>query len=109
MSDTYRHGCYSQEIATALTPMIKVVNPIVAIGTAKQGAPNEPVLCYSRQEYVTAFGYEGDYSKYTLDEVADVCFTLYNVAPVIFINVYDPTVHKDEETISGGGSDEPAP
>lgn len=102
MSDVYRHGVYSQEIATALTPMIKVVNPIVAIGTAKQGAPNEPVLCYSRQEYVTAFGYEGDYSKYTLDEVADVCFTLYNVAPVIFINVYDPTIHNkvvDEETV----------
>ena len=102
MSEVYRHGVYSQEIATALTPMIKVVNPIVAVGTAKQGAANEPVLCYSRQEYVTAFGYDGDYSKYTLDEVADVCFTLYNVAPVIFINVYDPSVHNkvvDEETV----------
>lgn len=89
MSDTYRHGIYTQEVPTALTPMVKVSQPIYVVGTAMSGAVNEPKLISSLSEYKAEFGYSGDYTHYTLDEAADVCFGLYNVSPIICVNVFD--------------------
>lgn len=101
--ETYRHGVYVSEVPTSLVPMISVASPTVAIGTApidtvedatKAAVPNTPVLCHTLKEFTEQFGWSDDFEKYTLCEVAYVHFQLFNVAPVVFINVYDPATHK---------------
>ena len=103
MSDTYKHGIYVEEVPTSLVPMISVAAPTVAVGTApidtvedttKRAAANTPVLCHTLKEFTEQFGWSDDFSKYTLCEVAYTHFQLFNVAPVVFVNVYDPTKHK---------------
>ena len=99
MSDTYRHGIYTQELDTAITPMISVASPLVAVGTApfhlaKNPAPsNTPVLCHTLAEFVEQFGWSEKWSQFTLCEVAYTAFQLYNTAPVIFINVLGGDTH----------------
>lgn len=112
MAETYFHGVRVNELDTALTPMIRVVQPIYAVGTAEKGPVNQPTLIYSKDEYVKTFGYGTAASlrnyTYTLDEVADVCFDLYGVSPVVMVNVFDP---EGKHSVSSGsdGDDEPAP
>jgi hypothetical protein len=43
---------------------------------------------------VENFGYSDDFAKYTLCQSMDACFRVFNVAPIILINVLDPAVHK---------------
>ena len=92
---TYRRGVYVEELPTSIIPPVETGTVIFAIGTAKQGAINQPKLIFTYDEYVNEFGYDGNYSNYTLDEVADIAFKYEKVAPVIFVNVFDPTVHID--------------
>lgn len=98
---TYRHGVYVSEVATALIPMRNVearlpvvigCAPVQTITEPGDRPINKPVLCYTYAEFVAAFGWSDD-SAYTLCEAAHIFFRLYAVAPVVFINVYDPTVH----------------
>lgn len=73
-------------VPTSLVPPVRVSNPVVAIGTSVNSVA-EPKLIFTFDEYETIFGYDGDYAKHTLDEVADAAFKLYKVSPVIFISV----------------------
>ncbi len=101
---SYKHGVYTQEQATSLVPMTETDSGlIVAFGTAPvhKGdvtAVNEPRLCYTLREAVAAFGYSDDWSKYTLCEVIRQHFTYYNMAPIVLVNVLDPTKHKKQIT-----------
>ncbi len=79
-------GVESFTIPTSLIPPVRVKNPVVAIGTSVNTVA-EPKLIFSFDEYVNKFGYDGDYTRHTLDEVADVAFKQYKVSPVIFISV----------------------
>lgn len=103
MSDTYKHGIYVEEVPTSLVPMISVAAPTVAVGTApidavedqtKAAPVNTPVLCHTLKEFTEQFGWSDDFAKYTLCEVAYTHFQLFNVAPVVFVNVYNPVTHK---------------
>ena len=102
MASGYLHGVYSREVPTEILPPRRVdTNVIVAFGTApvhtlKAGVKrpvNEPVLCYGYSEFVAAFGWSEDWKAYTLCEVADAVFAQYGMAPVVFVNVFDPAVH----------------
>ena len=108
----YRHGIYSQEIPTSLTPPVNIDGNsglTTAIGVAPShlaanpAKPNTPVLCYYYNEYVNQFGYSGNFDKYTLDEVASAQFVLFGVSPVVFINVFDPDKHYTEKTFTAAG------
>ena len=96
----YKHGVYTSEQATSLVPMIETDSGlIVAFGTAPvhltaAAAVNEPKLCYTYAEAVAAFGYSDDWDKYTLCEVIKEQFAYYNMAPIVLVNVLDPTKHK---------------
>ena len=79
-------GVESFTLPTSLVPPVAVSNPVVAIGTSVK-AVEKPKLIFTFDEYKNKFGYSGDYSKHTLDEVADVAFKLYKVSPVIFISI----------------------
>ena len=102
MASGYLHGVYTREVPTEILPPRRVdTNVVVAFGTApvhtlKAGMKrpvNEPVLCYSYSEFVAAFGWSDDWRAYTLCEVADAVFAQYGMAPVVFVNVFDPATH----------------
>ena len=108
----YRHGVYSQEIPTSLTPPVNIDGNsglVVAIGTAPShlatnpAKTNVPVLTYYYNEFVEQFGYSADFDKYTLCEVASSQFVLFGVSPVVFINVFDPTKHYTEKNFTAEG------
>ena len=90
----YKHGIYIGEQATSLVPMTETeAGLVVAFGTAPvhlASAPaeaNKPVLCYTLKEAVAALGYSDDWEKYTLCEAMKVHFALFNVAPIVLVNV----------------------
>jgi len=101
MSD-YKHGVYTSEVATSITAPVQVSAGLpVFIGRAPVNLTadpiayvNKPVLAYTYAEAVTALGYTDDFTNYELCEAMKVLFKLYAVAPIVFINVMDPTKHK---------------
>ena len=93
------HGIKTNEIATAIKPAITGANLPVIVGTAPVNLANDPkinkpVLLYTLAEVYEYFGYVKDIENYTLCEATKVFFELYGMAPVCFINVLDPEVHK---------------
>lgn len=102
------HGISIQELSTALTPPVEVEAPIVCVGSAaihlasKPARANEPILITSMTDYVEQFGWSGDFNSYTNEEAASAAFSLFNVAPVVFINVLDETKSTNgTKTLSG--------
>ncbi|KAA0257211.1 hypothetical protein FHQ18_11645 [Deferribacter autotrophicus] len=83
---SYFAGVRTFDIPTSLVPPVRVNNPVVAFGTSLNN-PIGPKLIFSFDEYEQVFGYDGDYTKHTLDEVADVAFKLYKVTPVVFVSI----------------------
>lgn len=113
MSNNYKHGVYIEELSTALQPMTQITTPPVVFGTApvhlaKEPAGLKPALCYSMAEFVTNFGWSDDFGAYTLCEAARVHFQLYNVAPVVFVNVLDAEKHGKESEATVEGVSNPA-
>lgn len=102
----YKHGIYGQEVATSLVPMTQTdAGLVVAFGTAPVHlaadpvAANTPVLCYTYAEAVKALGYSDDFEKYTLCEVMKSQFALFNMAPVVLVNVLDSGKHTKDNTV----------
>ncbi|WP_029542925.1 phage tail protein [Selenomonas sp. AB3002] len=98
---SYKHGIYTGEVATSLVPMTQTDSGlIIAFGTAPvhlasdPAAVNTPVLCYTYAEAVAAFGYSAEWDKYTLCEVMKTHFALFNMAPIVLVNVLDKDSHK---------------
>lgn len=110
----YRHGVYTSEVATSITPMITAATPTVAFGTApihlasEPAGANVPVLCYNLEEFVKQFGWSDDFDTYTLCEVAQVHFKLFNVSPVVFVNVLDAEKNSKTSTVTVEGVSTPA-
>lgn len=106
----YKHGVYNAEQATSLTTPIQGSAGLqVIFGTAPihlsknpAEAANTPKLCYSFAECQEAVGYSDNFKDFTLCQSIDACFRVFNVAPVILVNVLDPTkpahTTKNEET-----------
>ena len=73
----------------------------VVVGTAPvnllddpSSAVNVPILVSSRAEAKAKLGDSNDFAKYTLMQSVYASFRKFSVAPVVFINVLDPAVHK---------------
>lgn len=99
----YKHGVYSSEGPTSvIAPVTAAAGLKVVIGTAPINLAksieyvNKPLLAYTWEKTVEALGYSDDWGNYTLCEEMDASFRLYGVAPVVFINVLDPTKHKTD-------------
>lgn len=97
----YKHGVYGYEHTSIVPPARASASVPVVIGVApinqsqREKAPvNEPVLCYTYSEAVQAFGFSVDFKNYDISEFISSHFALFNVAPVVFINVLDPEKHK---------------
>jgi uncharacterized protein len=102
---SYKHGVSTSEVPTSvISPVVATAGLQVVVGTAPINLAetdeyvNKPLLAYTFDEAKKAMGYSDNWDDYTLCEVMDSAFRLYGVAPVVFINVLDPSTHKTVET-----------
>jgi uncharacterized protein len=97
----YQHGVYIQEQATSVIAPITADSAVqFIVGTAPvnllddpAGAVNVPILANSFADCVDQLGYSDTFSKFSLCESMDASFRVFNVAPLVFINVLNPAVH----------------
>ena len=107
----YFHGVYNTEQDTSLTvPVQGSAGLQVIFGVAPihlsadpTKAANTPKLCYSFKECQQAVGYCDDFAHFSLCQSIDACFRVFNVAPIILINVLDPA--KEEHTTKNEAED----
>lgn len=100
MSD--RHGLFIIEEATAVAVPVRGYSAVqVVIGTAPvnmlddpAGAVNTPIMATKAVEAMEHMGYCTDFRKYTLCQTMYVTSNVFQVAPVVYINVLDPKKHK---------------
>lgn len=98
---SYEHRVKTSEVPTQILPAVQVEAGVpVVFGTAPveslaEKPINDPQVIYSYSEFVSTFGWSDDWDKYTLCEFAYSHFALFGVAPVVFVNVYDPATHID--------------
>lgn len=97
----FKHGVFGGEVPTSvISPVEASAGLPVVFGTAPihlaetQEYVNKPVLAYNYGEAVKALGYSDDWEQYTLCEFIYSHYQLFNVSPVVFINILDPTKHK---------------
>ena len=96
------HGVKASEVPTSIVATVATDSGLpVVFGTAPvhltedpTAYVNKPVICYSWKEATQNLGYHPDWDKYTLCEAMYTEFKLYNVKPIVFVNVLDPTKHK---------------
>lgn len=101
-----KHGVYIQEQATALTaPITGTASTQVVIGTAPvhmvenpDEVVNVPVLANSAAEAMAALGFVPDFTKYTLCQTMYATNNIFQVSPVVYINVLDPGKHNKDMT-----------
>ncbi|ABO49746.1 conserved hypothetical protein [Desulforamulus reducens MI-1] len=99
----YKHGVYISEVPTSVIPPVQASAGLpVVVGTAPINLAedltyvNKPLLAYTYAEAVGGLGYSADWENFTLCEFMKSHFALFNVAPVVLINVLDPSVHKKD-------------
>ena len=54
---------------------------------------NVPILANSAAEAMAALGYVDDFENFTLCQTMYATNNLFQVSPVVYINVLDPSVH----------------
>lgn len=99
-----KHGIYAERSKEAAQSTPDATSGIpVYIGTApvhmaESPAVNTPVICYTAEDCIKNLGYHSDFEKFTLCQAMYMHFMREDleeaIAPVIFINVVDPSVHK---------------
>lgn len=108
MSD-YLHGIYGKIGPALMPPSNTSVRGIQAvIGTAPVhllGDPAKavmtPVLLGSLSDVYAKLGYSADTDKYTIMQAVHSTFEVFDVGPIIAVNVLDPTKHTAEKTSDG--------
>ena len=54
-------------------------------------AANVPLVCYSFQDCKRSVGYSDDFKRFTLCQSIDANFRIYGIAPIVLVNVLDPS------------------
>lgn len=93
------HGASASKQETSIsTPVTTNSGVHFIVGTAPihtvDGKVNEVILANNYTEAVSQLGYSTNWDNYSICEEIYSAFKLYNVAPVIFVNVLDPSKHK---------------
>ena len=102
----YQHGITISEVnGTDVGSLQSTAGIHVVVGKAPvnlaadpYAVTNVPTLVHSFDEAKTLFGYSEDFANYNLCEAMYAYFKLVRVAPVVFINVLNPSTHKTEVT-----------
>lgn len=95
------HGISSKKEKTSIsTPKVAETSIPFFVGTAPvqmvDGKVNEVLLFNKHEEAVAAMGYSDEWKKYGLCEAIYTEFSLYGNAPVVMVNVLDPSKHKKD-------------
>lgn len=100
-----RHGIQIQEQPTSLVSPVtseSAVQVIVGVAPVNLATDNEnplaPKLAYRYSEAVEKVGMCSDLENYPICQSIVASFEIYNVSPIILINVLDPTRHKTDAT-----------
>lgn len=104
-----KHGVNVRENPTSVIPAVDSSILTVYVGTAAVNMVdnpeiNEPILCFTYEQAVKAFGKSNNFKDFTLHEAIDLHFSKFGQAPICLINVLDPKIHKTaekEETLKG--------
>lgn len=98
---SYGHGIEVIPKKTPRQPVQSLSAIQVVFGTSPvhltadpSAAVNKPMVVQSLEDVKKKCGYNADFDKYTLNHSAFANFELFNVSPVVFVNVLDPQVHK---------------
>lgn len=102
----YQHGITVREVEGSDSSALQSTAGVhVVIGKAPvnlaadpYAVTNVPLLINSFDEAKTLLGYSENFAAYNLCEAMYTYFKLLRVAPVVFINVIDPTTHRTEVT-----------
>lgn len=97
----YQHGVYVEENATSITAPLTADSAVqVVVGTAPinlinkpEEAVNKPILVNSFAEAQQKIGYSNSFDKFTICQSVDASFRVFNVAPLVLINVLNPEKH----------------
>ncbi len=109
----YNHGIAVAEEATAITAPIEGTAGLqVIVGTAPiyqlsdpSTAVNKPIIAYSYAEAVEQLGYSDDWENFSLCQSIYACFKVFNVSPIILVNVLDPSDADHIDAFSMAGAD----
>ena len=97
----YKHGVYIQENATKhVSPAVSESAIQFVVGTAPinlldnpKDAVNKLILVNDLSEAKASLGYSDSFDKFTICQCVDASFNLFNVSPLVIVNVLDPDVH----------------
>lgn len=99
------HGIRTTESPTSVIAPIKTGTVSIIFGTSEinlvpveNRAINKPILCYTQKDVAQYLGLGKDTDNFTITQASDVFFKQFAVAPVIFVNVLDPSRHKEDVT-----------
>ncbi|MGO4890291.1 phage tail sheath family protein [Anaerobacillus sp. MEB173] len=103
---TYKHGISILENPTSIEQPIEAMSAVqVVFGTAPinlsediTSVVNEPVLIRSFDEAKRKLGYSDDWESFTLCQSMDATFKQLKISPIVFVNVLDPSMHKESVT-----------
>ncbi|MCL2694061.1 MAG: phage tail protein [Oscillospiraceae bacterium] len=100
MSDFFHGVEVQQEPTSVSTPVTAASGITFAVGTAPVHVTgggdnvNRVIRAGTNADAVRQLGYSDGWDKYGLSEVIFSHFRLYQTAPVFFVNVLDPAIHK---------------
>jgi len=99
---SYLHGIYVKENPTSVLSPVNTDSAIIfVVGTAPinltanpSSAVNKPILISNFAEAQEKLGYSDNFKDYTICQLVDAAFRVYNVGPIVAVNVLDPEEHK---------------
>lgn len=103
---TYKHGIEIEELQTPSSEPLEGTSGLqVVFGIAPvhltadpSAAVNKPIKIEEFKEAEALLGYSDDWDTYPMCAHMFVSFKVFNISPVIYVNVLDPTKHTKDNT-----------
>ena len=97
----FKHGTSVSEVPSKIKGMVTVTNPIVCVGSAPINMGditniNKPQLIYTPEEAAEYFGGTNKIPGFTISEFLNAAFNVFQITPILCINVCDPAKHGEE-------------
>ncbi len=102
----FQHGTSYKEMPSGLKIFVETQTPTVIVGTGTvnmgdMSCVNKPVLIQNAKDAATYFGSTNNIKGFTINEALYLAFNVFNVKPIIVINVLNPSEHKTAHTEEG--------
>ena len=102
----FQHGTSYKEMPSGLKIFAETQTPTVIVGTGTinmgdMSCVNKPILIQNSKDAATYFGGANNIKGFTINEALYLAFNVYNVKPIIVINVLNPSEHKTAHNEEG--------